>query len=202
MTRYVVLLRGVNVGAHNRLSMANFRTVLTGCGCSDVATYLQSGNAVVDVDVRPDVRTEPSVRLPPDPAPPRGLRPDSGVDGLGARVEQALRDGPGLDVRVLIRTADELADVVAANPFPDRVDQPKRLHVVFLGGTPRRQELNALGPVHGSDELRAGDRVLYLSYAGGSQKSPLEKVLRRLDVVQTARNWTTVTALLDLARRP
>lgn len=174
MTRCVVLLRGVNVGAHNRLSMGDFRAALTASGCTGVSTYLQSGNAVVDAE----------------------------PDGLGTRVEQALRDGTGLDLRVLVRTADELADVVAGNPFPERVDQPKRLHVVFLGGTPRRQELNALGPSHGSDELRAGDRVLYLSYAGGSQKSPLEKVLKRLDLVQTARNWTTVTALLDLARRP
>lgn len=174
MTRCAVLLRGINVGRNNRLSMPDFRAALDGLGCHDVSTYLQSGNALV--------RAEPA--------------------GLAARVEQALRDSTHLDVRVVVRTADELADVVTGNPFPDRVDQPKRLHVVFLGAQPTRQELNGLGSRHGSDELAVGDRALYLAYAGDSHRSPLEKALRRLDVVQTARNWTTVTALLELARRP
>ena len=92
MTRVVVLLRGVNVGGHNRVAMADLRRVLTDLGCDDVATYLQSGNAVVTAD----------------PA------------GLGQRVEQALTDALDLSVRVLTRTAAELDAVVAANPFePD-----------------------------------------------------------------------------------
>jgi len=90
--RVAVLLRGVNVGGHNRIAMSDFRSLLEGLGCSDVATYLQSGNAVVSSD---------------DP-------------DLAGRVEQTLRDELGLTVAVLTRTAAELDAVVVGNPFdPD-----------------------------------------------------------------------------------
>lgn len=92
MVRVALLLRGINVGGHNRIAMGDLRSLLGGLGCTDVTTYLQSGNAVVTSD---DV-------------------------GLAARVEQALRDELGLDVAVLTRTAAELDAAVAGNPFdPD-----------------------------------------------------------------------------------
>ena len=89
MERVAVLLRGVNVGGHNRIAMAAFREVLEGLGCADVQTYLQSGNAVV---------TSPG-------------------GGLAATVRRALREQLELDVEVLVRTADELDAVVAGNPL-------------------------------------------------------------------------------------
>ena len=171
MTRCAVLLRGVNVGRANRIAMADFRSVLEELGCRDVVTYLQSGNAVVE-------------------APP---------DGLAQRVERALRERLGLDVRVLVRTGNELAAVVAANPFPELVPEPKRLHVAFLEGQPDEAVVRGIGLRHGDDEFRVGDRVLYLAYAGGTQNSALEKPLRRLAGVSTDRNWTTVTRLASLA---
>ncbi len=92
MTRVAVLLRGVNVGGHNRIAMAAFRTLLQGLGCEDVKTYLQSGNAVVTAPAK----------------------------GLAAKVERALHDELALDVAVVTRTGAELDAVVAANPYdPD-----------------------------------------------------------------------------------
>ncbi len=170
MTRCVVLLRGINVGGRNRLAMPVLARVLTDVGCTDAKTYLQSGNAVVDAE----------------------------PDGLAERVEQALP----LPVRVLVRTADELAAVVAANPFPELVTEPKRLHVAFLSEPPDPERLAALGTDHGDDRLAAGRRELYLAYAGGSHASPLTGALleKRLGLVASARNWTTVTRLAELAR--
>lgn len=167
-TRCVVLLRGVNVGKHNRISMPDFARALQRVGCTDVSTYLQSGNGLVTAD----------------PA------------GLPAAVERDLRETLRLDVRVLVRTGQELAQVVAANPFPDRVGEPKQLHAAFLDGPLPPDALDKVVGRHGDDEIRPGDRLLYLSYAGASQDSPLVPVLRRLGVVATARNWTTVTGLL------
>jgi len=176
MTRCAVLLRGVNVGGRNRIAMAAFRQLLQDLGCADVRTYLQSGNAVVDVH-------------PGD------------LDDLAGQVESAIRDRFDLDVRVLMRTGAELAAVVAANPFPDLVDSPKLLHAAFLERQPDPEQVQALGSRHGEDELRVGDCVLYLAYRGGtSQHSSLEAPLRRLAGVATARNWTTVTTLADLTR--
>ncbi|HVE63000.1 MAG TPA: DUF1697 domain-containing protein [Mycobacteriales bacterium] len=174
LQRCAVLVRGVNVGGHNRLPMQEFAAVLGQLGCVDVRTYLQSGNAVVTADP-----TE-----------------------LSERVEQALVAAFDLTVRVLVRTAAELAAVVAGNPFPKRVKEPKRLHVAFLSAVPSRQLLNGLRPErYAPDELGVGAQELYLSYDGGSQQSKLtgatlEKALAPIAV--TARNWTTVLALRDL----
>ena len=117
MPRCVVLLRGVNVGGHNRIAMAAFRDVLTSCGCTDVATHLQSGNAVATWDGAPDA--------------------------LAACVEQRLSDS-GVPVAVLVRTAEQLDAIVDANPFD--VDDPTLLHVVFLGGAPPPLDAESLLP--------------------------------------------------------
>lgn len=169
MSRCVVLVRGVNVGGRNRLPMHVLTTALHGAGCSAVQTYLNSGNAICDAD----------------------------PDGLAARVEQALP----LDVRVLVRSAEELAAVVAGNPFPERTGEPKRLHVAFLSQQPEGTAVQALGQRHGADRLVVGDRTVYLAYGGGSQESTLTGALleRRLRVVASARNWTTVLKLTELA---
>lgn len=167
-----MLLRGVNVGRHRRISMSAFRTVLEGVGCSAVRTYLQSGNAVVDWTGPPD--------------------------RLAASVAARLQAVAGLSVLVMIRTGSELAAVVEANPFADEAFDPKLLHVAFLTGPPDPDRLAALD--HAAllpDRMAVGDRAVYLRYATGSQHSPLAKV--RLGVAATARNWTTVTALRDLA---
>ena len=117
MPRCVVLLRGVNVGGHNRLQMAVFREVLTASGCTDVATYLQSGNAVATWDGSPDA--------------------------LAPVVEQRLHE-VDVPVAVLVRTAAELDAVVEANPFA--VEDPTLLHAVFLGGEPPALDTGALLP--------------------------------------------------------
>ncbi|HVA59393.1 MAG TPA: DUF1697 domain-containing protein [Mycobacteriales bacterium] len=171
MSACAVLLRGINVGRHNRLSMGELRSVLEAVGARAVGTYLQSGNAVVEAE----------------------------PNGLAARIEDELRRRLGLEVRVLVRTAAELGAVVKANPFPGRVATPKQLHVAFLEAPAPAEVVRAVGTTHGADEYAVGDRVLYLSFAATSHDSPLNEALRRLGVVMTARNWTTVTRLLELA---
>jgi uncharacterized protein (DUF1697 family) len=120
-------------------------------------------------------------------------------DGLAERVEAALR----LPVRVVVFTADELAEAVAGCPWPDRAKaSPKLVHVGYLDRQPSTEEVARLGSRHGDDEVAVGPRVLYLSYATSSVRSPLERALAaaRLDVVMTTRNWTTATKLVELTR--
>lgn len=152
--------------------MPALRDVLEAVGCTEVQTYVQSGNAVVTWN---------------GPA-----------DQLAAAVRAELTGAVGLDVLVMVRTGAELAAVVDANPFADEAFDPKLLHVAFLTGPPAPERLAAVD--HGEllpDRMVVGERVLYLRYATGSQNSPLARV--RLDVEATARNWRTVTALRDLA---
>ena len=171
VTRVALLLRGINMGKHNRVAMADLRRVLTGLGAEDVVTYLQSGNVVVTA------------------APVR----------LAQRLEQAMRDELDLDVRVLQRSGPQLAAVVAANPFPARESTPKQLHVAFLDAPLEQAALDAVGARHGDDEMALAAGELYLSYAGSSYDSPLNKALPKLRTTMSARNWTTVLKLAELA---
>lgn len=167
-TRCAVLLRGVNVGASNRIAMADFRSLLERAGCGDVQTYLQSGNAVVT------------------------------WDGSPAELVAAVIDALPLAVPVLVRTAAELATVVAGNPFANEALDPTLLHAVFLDGPAPELDLAALLP----DRLVAGDRVLYVAYVKDAHSSKAAKLLssKRLPVVASARNWRTVLALQELCR--
>ena len=170
MTRQAVLLRAVNLGARNRIAMPAFRSLLESLGCSDVATYLQSGNAVVT-----------SRRTPAS---------------LAKAVAAALRSELDLSVGVLVRTAAEIDDVVASNPFDDVTDL-KLLHAVFLEtAAPDLTDVDVL-----PDRVAAGDRVVYVTYASSSQDSRAAKALNgKAFSGSTARNWRTVLALQDLAR--
>jgi uncharacterized protein (DUF1697 family) len=172
MATSVVLLRGVNVGGNNRIAMADFKKVLASVGATRADTYLQSGNAVVDLPAK----------------------------GLGPTVELALTEQLGLKVRAVVVSAPELNAIVAANPWPELVDRPKQLHVVFSDEQPDATLLKTLGLKQGGDELVIGKKCLYLAYGKQSHNSPLVPVLKKVNGVTTARNWTTVLALLDLAR--
>ena len=171
MTRCVVLLRGVNVGRANRVAMADFRRVLERLGARDVVTYVQSGNAVV------------------------------GWDGTPGELETAAHSAlaeRALSVPVMVRTADELARVVAASPWGDELD-PTLFHVAFLSGQPDPERVAAIdSEALLPERVVVGERVLYLDHARGVRSSRLARL--DLGVAATARNWRTVTALLELAR--
>lgn len=170
MPRSVVLLRAVNLGARNRIAMPAFREVLEGVGCTDVVTYLQSGNAVV------------SSRLGPDP--------------LAEAVAAALRAELDLSVGVLVRTADELDTVLDANPFDDVTD-PKLLHAVFLASAAPDLDDVDVAPdrVAAGDRVVY---VAYARSSQGSRAA--KALSGKAFAGSTARNWRTVLALRELAR--
>ena len=169
--RTALLLKGVNVGGKNKLPMAELRAALSGePGWGEVETYLQSGNVVAS-------------------APKR--------DAAGA-LHELIAARFGLDVEVFAVPGKEIADVVADNPFPAKVGEPKLLHVAFLHSAPPSDWFASVGLVHDGDELALGRRHLYLCYRDNSRDSPLAKVLRNAKISFTARNWTTVVKLAEL----
>ncbi len=179
MTRHVALLRGINVGPHRRVAMAELRDVLTGLGFGGVRTLLQSGNVVFTSD-----------------APAESLR---GV------LEQALATRLGVDAQVVMRTRDELAEIVARDPLADVAHDPKRYQVSFLSAAPHPEVVRELVTAHVAPErLVACGREIYAWHPNGIQRSPLAALLteRCLGVVPTARNWSTITKLLALAEEP
>ena len=173
MTRYVALLRAVNLGSHKKLPMAELRRLLTAGGYGDVQTYLQSGNAVFTTD-------EPRERVAAD-------------------IEERLVAELGLSTEVILRTADELEEVIERNPM--EVGDPARYTVVFLLKPPAPDWLNGVDLAEfAPDEMRAAELELYLNLPNGIGRAKLPIVLgRRLKVPATMRNWRTVLNLRSLA---
>jgi uncharacterized protein (DUF1697 family) len=174
--RQILLLRGINLGAHKRISMPELRRALEREGFADVRTYLQSGNVVVSSD-----------------AP---------ADELAAQAQQALARRFGLDVDVIVRTRDELAEVIARDPLGEVAVNPKRYQVSFLARELDAAALRQLAALAApSERLVAIGRELYAWHPDGVARSRLWARLagRQLGVSATARNWTTVTSLLALA---
>ena len=177
MVTNVAMLRGINVGGRNRIKMPALVELFFALGHTDVVTYIQSGNVVFKSRSRSASATARTVR------------------------ERIARD-LGLDVAVLIRTREELAGVVADNPFLLTDAEPGRLHVTFLGEVPDPEAARALEEFDaGVDEVRVLGREVYLHCPDGYGNTKLAPTLieRRLRAVSTTRNWNTVTKLLELA---
>ena len=177
MRSYTALLRGINLGATRKIAMPELRDLLRSLGYADARTYIQSGNIV--------------------------LTSDQGARDLATRLEREIEERFKLRVPVLVRTHDELADVVAHNPLPEATDDPARFYVVFLDRDPPRERINAIRPVDVEpDQVAFGSRVIYAWYRDGLRASKLAPAISdtRLGVTTTARNWNTVTKLLDLTR--
>jgi uncharacterized protein (DUF1697 family) len=173
--RLVILLRGINVGGHKRIPMADLRALLAERGYEDVRTYLQSGNAVVTT------RRKPAA--------------------VERDVSAAIAEALGHDVDVVVRTAGEIAEVVRDDPFADLRDDPKRHQAVFLGGAPDAEAIATLERTDFSPErlvVRPG--VLHAWCPVGVNDSPLMKALGKVRTTATARNWRTVEALLEMTR--
>jgi uncharacterized protein (DUF1697 family) len=171
MTTYAALLRGINLAGKRRVAMADLRAWLTDLGYDDVRTLLQSGNAVF--------RT--------------AKRPATVVRELQAR----LAEGAGFQIDCVVRTADELGAVVAADPLGTVATNPSRYLVAFLDKTVVPPDF---APDSFAPELfHLGEREVYFWVPDGIQNS---KVLAAFPAkkgeVATVRNWNTVTKLLAM----
>jgi len=171
----IAFLRGINIGPRQRVSMPELRALIEGLGYTDVQTLVQSGNVVFTSRAAPAT--------------------------LEAKLEQEIEQQLGVDPKVVVRTRDELAAAIEANPF-DVPANPKDLHVTFLSGEPDAAAVEKLEEADlGPDRLEFAGREIYVLYADGMGRSELAKQLGRakLGVAATDRNWNTVTKLLETA---
>ena len=186
MATHVALLRGINLGGRNKVAMADLRALVTELGHADVSTYIQSGNVLFTA-------------------------PD-GTDcaAAGQAITEAVAATLAVTAPVVVITRDELAAILAANPFPDEPD-PRRVHAVVLSEPPG-PELAARLAAAAAQAAAKGDpsavaaagRTVYLHTPAGYGRSDLAAaVLRAVSspkagLTGTARNWATMTKLLDL----
>jgi uncharacterized protein (DUF1697 family) len=178
MSIKIVLLRGINVGAHNRIAMAELRELLAELGYGGARTLLQSGNVVLDADAAPEQ--------------------------LAGELERQIADRFGVRTPVVVRTRQQLDAAIVLNPLGDIADDPKRYQVSFLSAEPTPEAMRAIAAVEVAPEcfVHVG-REIYAWHPRGVHDSPLAKLLsdKRLGVVATARNWNTVTKLAQLAQQ-
>jgi uncharacterized protein (DUF1697 family) len=172
----ILLLRGINLGPHKRVPMPELRALLSDAGFDDVRTYVASGNVVLSSGV--------------------------GERKLGAQCEKLIAERFGFDVDVIVRTRDQLEEVVRLNPLADVADNPKRYQVSFCDGEPDPDAVEKIAAAAApTEKLVAVGRELYAWHPEGVGRSRMWTKLASsgLGVRATARNWTTVTTLLEMA---
>jgi uncharacterized protein (DUF1697 family) len=172
------MLRGVNVGAHNRIKMDALKAIYESLGLLDVQTYVQSGNVVF--------RTRE-----------RNLVP------LAKSIEDGIQRDFGFRPGVVLRTPSELRDAIAKNPFAARQNiDPSKLLVTFLSGAPDAEARgNALAIKTFPEELRMDGREVYIYFPNGMARPKMSwpRIEKALKTWGTGRNWNTVTKLLEIA---
>ena len=178
MVAIISLLRAVNVAGHNMVKMDALRELYESLGLRGAQTYVQSGNVVFRTDAKDLIR-------------------------LQKRIEDAIEKSFGFRTGVVLRSSAELKDVIRRNPFAKRSGiEPNRLLVSFLTGEPDAESKEKIVQIKvGPEEMYLDGRELYIYYADGMGKSKLTPALleRALKVSGTARNWNTVTKLLEMA---
>jgi uncharacterized protein (DUF1697 family) len=158
--------------------MAKLRTALEDAGFGNVRTHLQSGNVVLETKTKPEQTAR--------------------------KCERVIEDEFGLAIDVVVRTPAELGRVVKRNPLGNVAKDPKRYQVSFLAGPlPAASKRKLNEALQEPEELVFSGREIYAWHPNGVARSKLWAVLagRGLGVAATARNWTTVTKLLELASR-
>jgi uncharacterized protein (DUF1697 family) len=176
MAQHILLLRGINIGSRNRLSMPQLRDALTAAGFADVRTYLQSGNVVLSTVGKPEE--------------------------VARNVEGLIAQEFSLEIAVIARTRAQLAKVVELNPLARIAKNAKRYQVTFLAERPPRDVVRRVEQTAKSSERVIIDgREIYAWHPEGVARSQLWALLagKQLGATATSRNWTTVTKLLELA---
>jgi uncharacterized protein (DUF1697 family) len=175
MAVFIILFRGV--GGTTQLPTAQLRAALLEAGFWNVATYINSGNAV--------------------------LASDLDRDHVRGRVAAVANEKLGFTKAVLVMTGMEWAGLIAANPFPEAVTEPRTLHAFALAAEPAEAAVAALrAKASPTERVAVKGRVMYLHASDGFGRSKLPPLVdRTLGVTTTARNWNTVLALEALAKQ-
>ncbi len=174
----VCLLRAINVGGRNKIPMADLRAALTGAGLADVASYIQSGNVAFTTDLS--------------------------ADDAAAKVAEVVEAEFDLTISVLARTATEVSEAIAAEPFgepPKNDDGSAALYVAFCAVAPDQALVDAIDRSRfGDDRFVVIGREIFVRYPAGASKSKLDnaELEKLLGVTATMRNWNSTLKLAEL----
>ena len=175
------MLRGVNVGGHNMIKMDALKALCVSLKLKDPQTYVQSGNVIFSSG-------------------------EKDLAKLAKRIQYAIEKSHGFRPGVVLRTAAELKEVVARNPFAKRSGiEPGKLLVNFLASHPAKDAREkALAIKIGPEEMHLIGREAYIYFPNGQGRSkfPWPAIERALGTSGTGRNWNSVTKMLEMAEKP
>ena len=174
----ISMLRGINLGPHNRIKMDALREMYRSLKLDDPRSYVQSGNVIF--------RTK-----------------EKNGPQLAKKIQGAIQKKFGCCPEVILRTADEMRKAIAGNPFPGEVErEPSKVLVTFLAAQPPRDAESNLAKFAALPEklhLKGRELYIYFPNGAGRSKLPWSAVDKLLKVTGTARNWNSVLAMLGIA---
>lgn len=178
MAVLISMLRGVNVGPHNRIKMDELRAVYKRLGFDDPRTYVQSGNVIFSTK-------------------------DKDIKQIALKIQDGIEKKFKFRPEVIVRSADDLRRAIAVSPFADRPSlEPSKILVTFLSGPPAREAHTVFEKFRDYREeihLRGAELYIYFPNGAGKSKLPWSSVEKLLKVTGTARNWNSVTKMLAMA---
>jgi uncharacterized protein (DUF1697 family) len=178
MTVMISMLRGVNLGPHNRVKMDELRALYASLKLQNPRTYVQSGNVLFKTKEQDEAR-------------------------LSSRIQDGIEKKFGFRPDVILRTTEEMKKTVAKNPFAARKNiDPSKLLVTFLSANPAADACGKLMEIDTApEELRLVGREVFIYYTNGLARPKFQwiKAEKILKVMCTGRNWNSVTKMLAMA---
>ncbi len=176
MTKYIAILRGINVGGKRKILMADLKELFIEIGFADIQTYIQSGNVIFNTK-----------------------RKDDNIE-LANKIEQSIAKNYDFKVPVIVRNVEELNEAISNNPFFEKNDI-ERLHLTFLKEVPETEKLDKIKTYdYSPDKFEIKDKNVFVYCSGKYSDSKLTNKFfeSKLKVLATTRNWKTVLKLLEL----
>lgn len=176
--QYIVLLRGINVGGHNKLPMANLRNLLNNNGYTEVSTYIQSGNILLSSE-----KTSATI---------------------SNHIEVLIKNEFNYTIPVITISVAELQQCFNENPYLEFVEDIKFLHVTFLDSFPETNLIKHLNiSTYNNDTFQVKRKFVYLHTPDGFAKTKFSNTQfeKQLNTKATTRNWRTVTKLIQLSKK-
>ena len=173
--KYIAFLRGINVGGKNKIKMETLREVCASIGFENVKTYINSGNIIFETRKTDDKK-------------------------LAAKIEKAIENEFGLKIKVIVRTIDEIKNIVENNPFAGQFENDKDLHVFFLDEElPDEKRELLLSNNNENEQYFVRNREIFCLLRVSVLDSLMGKdyIGKKLKIPSTARNWRTVNKILE-----
>ena len=179
MTKFIALLRGINVSGQKQIKMPDLKSLFEESGFQNIETYIQSGNVIFTS----------KEKLP---------------EKLEQKISLAIKRKFGFDVQIIVLTPEEIEYVLNNNPFIKKKKESEKLYVTFLAKSPSNENINKLNAIdYSPEEYIIDGRYIYLFVPNGYSKAKLNNNFfeSKLNVSATTRNWKTVNKLLELSIR-